>query len=110
MAPPIIRTGRLLLKEGHASTEVLLSREWLMEDGFSKFVLWVWSTRGGSLTYYQIPDQGTIRDRIPVKTHVVAPDDLTALAIGDRIKRGCVSFTPADILSGTTWVDFDSSF
>jgi hypothetical protein len=80
-----------------------------MEPGFGRFVLWVWSTRGGDLTFYQIPDEGTIVNRTPVEVRSIDPNDLTVIAVDYRLRRGCVSFVPTDSVEGTTWVDFDSS-
>ena len=104
----IYRTGRLL-ETAHSSTEVLLSQEWLMPDSFGKYILWAWSTRGGNLTYYRIPDEGAIHNRVIVVTRAIPANDLTAIAVDYRNRRGCVTFVPTDATPGTTWVNFDSS-
>ena len=109
MPAPIFRTGRILLAEGHTSTETFLSNTWVMDDDFSRIVLWVWSTRGGNVTIHSIPEGKTIINRIPMEVRAIPPNDLTAIAIDHRVPRGCVSFVPTDSVEGTTWADFDSS-
>lgn len=96
----------LILERTHAATTELASSDFRIEPSLGKVVVWVYSTRGGTLTLYRYGTDGTAR---AFQTATITANTETAVALQFRVARGKAGFAPADGTAGSTRIDLDSS-